>query len=388
MENFIFHIPTEILFGHDMEKTFASRVASLGKRALIVLGGGSVKRLGIYDSIVDALHAQGVATVDCGGISPNPRIDEAKRGIALVHQENIEVIVPIGGGSVLDCAKLIAAGAKTDADPWDLVLGEAPITDALPLATVITVAATGSEMDPHSVISNPETKQKLGWSSSLVLPRVSYLNPAFTYTVNAWHTAAGTADIMSHTMESYFSVEDDAYLQDSIAEAILRTCIKYGPIAHKDPTNEEARANLLWANSWAINGLIGTGKAQAWSVHAMEHELSAYYDITHGVGLAILTPHWLRHFKNEKTVSRIARFAKMIFGIEKENEAEQAEAGIQALSAFFRLLDIPMTLREVEIDETHLVEMARNSVARSGGVIHGFQPMTAEDVEAIYRAAL
>lgn len=388
MENFIFHVPTEILFGHDLEETFAARVAALGKRALIVIGGGSVKRLGIYDAIVDALHAHGVDTVECAGISPNPRIDEAKRGIALVHKENIEVIVPIGGGSVLDCAKLIAAGAKTDADPWDLVLGKAPIKDALPLATVITVAATGSEMDPHSVISNPETKQKLGWSSPLALPRISYLNPAYTYTVNAWHTAAGTADIMSHTMESYFSVEEDAYLQDSISEAILRTCIKYGPVAYQDPTNEEARANLLWANSWAINGLIGTGKAQAWSVHAMEHELSAYYDITHGVGLAILTPHWLRHFLNDKTVSRIARFAKVIFGIEKKTEYEQAEAGIAALSEFFRSLDIPMTLKEVDIDETHLAEMAKNSVSRSGGVIHGFQPMTAEDVEAIYRAAL
>lgn len=388
MENFIFHVPTEILFGHDLEKAFASRVAALGKCALIVLGGGSVKCLGIYDAIVDALHEQGIRTVECAGISPNPRIDEAKRGISLVHKENVEVIVPIGGGSVLDCAKLIAAGAKSEADPWDLVLGNSPISDALPLATVITVAATGSEMDPHSVISNPDTKQKLGWSSSLVLPRVSYLNPAFTYTVNGWHTAAGTADIMSHTMESYFSVEEDAYLQDSIAEAILRTCIKYGPIAKADPTNEEARANLLWANSWAINGLIGTGKAQAWSVHAMEHELSAYYDITHGVGLAILTPHWLRHFSNSQTVGRIARFGKEVFGIEEETEAKQAKAGIAALSAFFRSLDIPMTLREVGIDETHLAEMAKNSVARSGGVINGFQPMMAEDVEAIYRSAL
>lgn len=388
MENFIFHVPTEILFGHDLEKTFAERVASLGKRALIVIGGGSVKRLGIYDTIVDSLHAAGVETVECAGISPNPRIEEAKRGIAMVKKEKIEVIVPIGGGSVLDCAKLIAAGAKTDVDPWDLVLDDTQIHDALPLATVITVAATGSEMDPNSVISNPETKQKLGWASPLVLPRVSYLNPAFTYTVNAWHTAAGTADIMSHTMESYFSVQEDAYLQDSIAEAILRTCIKYGPIAHKDPTNEEARANLLWANTWAINGLIGTGKTQSWSVHAMEHELSAYYDITHGVGLAILTPHWLRHFLNADTVPRIARFAKMVFGVEKENDKEQAEAGIKALTAFFRSLDIPMTLREVGIDETHLAEMARNSVARTGGVIDGFQPLTAEDVEAIYRAAL
>lgn len=388
MHNFVFHVPTEILFGKAMEKDFAKRVKALGNKALLVTGGGSVKRLGIFDTIVEALHAAGVETVECAGISPNPRLEEAKRGIATAKEENVDVILPIGGGSTIDCAKLIAAGSKTEGDPWDIVLGKVDVKEALPIAVVLTVAATGSEMDPDSVISNPETKQKLGWASNKVLPRVSYLNPTFTYSVNAWHTAAGTADIMSHTMENYFSVDDSAFLQDSMAEAILRTCIKYGPIALEEPENEEARANLMWANSWAINGLLCTGKTQSWSVHAMEHELSAYYDITHGVGLAILTPHWLRHFMNDKTMPRLARFAERVFDIHKDSLEEQAEAGIQALSDFFRSLHIPMTLHEVGIDEEHLAEMAEHSVSRADGTIAGFQPLKKEDVEAIYRAAL
>lgn len=388
MHNFVFHVPTEILFGKAMEKDFAKRVKALGNKALLVTGGGSVKRLGIFDTIVEALHAAGVETVECAGISPNPRLEEAKRGIATAKEENVDVILPIGGGSTIDCAKLIAAGSKTEGDPWDIVLGKVDVKEALPIAVVLTVAATGSEMDPDSVISNPETKQKLGWASNKVLPRVSYLNPTFTYSVNAWHTAAGTADIMSHTMENYFSVDDSAFLQDSMAEAILRTCIKYGPIVLEEPENEEARANLMWANSWAINGLLCTGKTQSWSLHAMEHELSAYYDITHGVGLAILTPHWLRHFMNDQTMPRLARFAERVFDIHKDSLEEQAEAGIQALSDFFRSLHIPMTLHEVGIDEEHLAEMAEHSVSRADGTIAGFQPLKKEDVEAIYRAAL
>lgn len=388
MHNFVFHIPTEILFGKAMKKDFAKRVKALGNKALLVTGGGSVKRLGIFDTIVEALYAAGVETVECAGISPNPRLEEAKRGIATAKEENVDVILPIGGGSTIDCAKLIAAGSKTEGDPWDIVLGKVDVKEALPIAVVLTVAATGSEMDPDSVISNPKTKQKLGWASNKVLPRVSYLNPTFTYSVNAWHTAAGTADIMSHTMENYFSVDDSAFLQDSMAEAILRTCIKYGPIALEEPENEEARANLMWANSWAINGLLCTGKTQSWSVHAMEHELSAYYDITHGVGLAILTPHWLRHLMNDQTMPRLARFAERVFDIHKDSLEEQAEAGIQALSDFFRSLHIPMTLHEVGIDEEHLAEMAEHSVSRADGTIAGFQPLKKEDVEAIYRAAL
>lgn len=388
MHNFVFHIPTEILFGKAMKKDFAKRVKALGNKALLVTGGGSVKRLGIFDTIVEALYAAGVETVECAGISPNPRLEEAKRGIATAKEENVDVILPIGGGSTIDCAKLIAAGSKTEGDPWDIVLGKVDVKEALPIAVVLTVAATGSEMDPDSVISNPKTKQKLGWASNKVLPRVSYLNPTFTYSVNAWHTAAGTADIMSHTMENYFSVDDSAFLQDSMAEAILRTCIKYGPIALEEPENEEARANLMWANSWAINGLLCTGKTQSWSVHAMEHELSAYYDITHGVGLAILTPHWLRHLMNDQTMPRLARFAERVFDIHKDSLEEQAEAGIQALSDFFRSLHIPMTLHEVGIDEEHLTEMAEHSVSRADGTIAGFQPLKKEDVEAIYRAAL
>lgn len=388
MDNFIFSVPTTIFFGEGQVRAFADAVKSYGDKALIVFGGGSVKKNGIYDEVTTALHAAGVDTVDHGGIEPNPRVESVRAGIDLVKKEGVDVIVPMGGGSTIDAAKLIAAGALTAADPWKIVIGEAKVTGALPICTVLTLAATGSEMDQGSVITNPETKEKLGWGSPKVLPKASLLNPAYTTTVNAYHTAAGTADIMSHTMENYFSVDDSAYVQDSMAEGILRACRHAGPAALKDGGDIEARANLMWASSWAINGLLRKGKAQAWSVHPMEHELSAFYDITHGVGLAILTPRWLSHVLSAKTASKIARFGRRVFDIRSEDDVDAANEAIEALYDFFVRLGIPMSLKEVGIGEEHLAEMAKACVDHAGGVVRGFVDLHEDDVLAIYKACL
>lgn len=388
MNQFIFSVPTTIFFGEGQVRAFAEAVKSYGDKALIVFGGGSIKKNGIYDEITSALHAAGVKTVDHGGIEPNPRIDSVRAGIALVKQEGVDVIVPIGGGSSIDAAKLIAAGTLTPGDPWAIVTKEVAVKDALPLCAVLTLAATGSEMDTASVITNPETKEKLGWKSSKVLPKASLMNPAYTVSVNGYHTASGTADIMSHTMENYFSVDDSAFMQDSMSEGILRTCRHAGPAAVKDGGDLEARANLMWASSWAINGLLSTGKTQAWSVHPMEHELSAFYDITHGVGLAILTPRWLRHVLSAKTAPKIARFGRRVFDIQTDDDVDAANEAIEALYNFFVSMGIPMNLKAVGIGEEHLVEMAKACADHAGGVIRGFVDLHEEDILAIYKACL
>lgn len=388
MNHFVFSVPTTIFFGEGQVRAFAEAVKSYGDKALIVFGGGSIKKNGIYDEITSALHAASVKTVDHGGIEPNPRIDSVRAGIALVKQEGVDVIVPIGGGSSIDAAKLIAAGTLTPGDPWAIVKKEVAVKDALPLCAVLTLAATGSEMDTASVITNPETKEKLGWKSSKVLPKASLMNPAYTVSVNGYHTASGTADIMSHTMENYFSVDDSAFMQDSMSEGILRTCRHAGPAALKDGGDLEARANLMWASSWAINGLLSTGKAQAWSVHPMEHELSAFYDITHGVGLAILTPRWLRHVLSAKTTPKIARFGRRVFDIQTDDDVDAANEAIEALYNFFVSMGIPMNLKAVGIGEEHLAEMAKACADHAGGVIRGFVDLKEEDILAIYKACL
>lgn len=391
MFHFVFDVPVKILFGKDSIDSLTDEILKYGDKVLLCYGGGSIKKIGLYDMITKQLKAKGIFYAELSDISPNPRIEEVEKGIALVRSHKLNFILPVGGGSVIDCAKAIAAGTAYDGDPWDIVTRKAAVTEAIPFGTVLTIAATGSEMNCGAVISNLKTKEKLGFAHPLVMPRFSVMDPCYTFSVPKIHTAAGTADIMSHTFENYFSLNDGAFLQDRFAEAVLKTCIHYGPIAIKNPDNYEARANLMWAGTWAINGLLSAGKATAWSVHPMEHELSAFYDITHGIGLAILTPHWLQHVLNDNTVHKIAEYGRNIWGLPSGGDAyKTAEAAIAETSRFFASLGIPMTLREVGIGEDHLKQMAEAAVQHRGrnGKIEGFQPLSASDILAIYKAAL
>ncbi|CEM62161.1 iron-containing alcohol dehydrogenase [Treponema phagedenis] len=388
MFNFNFHIPTKILFGQGKIAHLADEISAYGSRVLFCYGGGSIKKIGLYDEIIEQFSSKGIFYQELSGISPNPRIEEVREGIKLIREHQLNFILPVGGGSTIDCAKAISAGAAYQGDAWDLVIGKAKPQQTIPIGTVLTLSATGSEMNGGAVISNMETKQKLSLGSPLLLPKFSILDPSYTFSVSAAQTAAGTADIMSHTFENYFSLNDDAFLQNRLAEAILRTCIYYAPKALANPHNYDARANLMWAGTWAINGLLSAGKNTDWSVHAMEHELSAFYDITHGVGLAILTPHWLNYVLNETTVQRIATFGTAVWGIYTDDIYETAKLAIQKTSEFFASLGIPMRLRDVGIGEEHLQEMAEAAVRHKGGKIDGFQELGAEDVLAIYKAAL
>lgn len=388
MVNFTFHVPTKIFFGKGQIAELGKNITEYGKRILLCYGKGSIKKTGVYDAVVNELKKAHVHFEELGGIDPNPRFEDVQKGIALAREQGLDCILAVGGGSTIDCAKGIAAGFYHEGSPWDFVTGEAVVTKALPLATVLTIAATGSEMNGGSVISRMDINEKRSFISRHTLPKFSILDPEYTYTLPKNQTAAGVTDIMSHTMENYFTLGDGAYLQDRFAEAILKTCITYGPVAMNDPENETARANILWAGSWAINGLLNAGKATGWSVHAMEHELSAFYDITHGAGLAILTPYWLSYVCNETTVDKIAEFAVNVWGCDPSKERfALAQEGIDKLRSFFSSLGLPERLSDVGINEEKLGLMAKRAVTHKRGEIRGFQTLTEDDVKKIYELA-
>ncbi|MBM0045817.1 iron-containing alcohol dehydrogenase [Anaerococcus sp. mt242] len=389
MYDFNFNISTKILFGKDQLDNLADEIKKYGEKVLLVYGRNSIKKIGLYDKILKIFEDNSINHFELSGVVPNPRIDKVREGVKIAKENDVDFILAVGGGSVVDSAKLIAAGFYTESDPWEIVIKNEEVNNALPLGSILTLAATGSEMNAGSVITNEETGQKLGWGSEYVRPKFAIMNPEFTYSVDSYHTAAGTVDIMSHTMENYFTLNDGAYLDDRFAEAILKTCIKYGPIAINQGDNYEARANLMWANSWAINGLISAGKNIDWSVHPMEHELSALRDITHGVGLAILTPTWLEYCLDDETSEKIATFGYNVFDIEKSgSKINDAKKAIEALKEFFKSLGINLSLKEQGFKEDELEIMAKNCLSnKNKNQIDGFKPLKESDVLNIYKKA-
>lgn len=386
MENFVFNAYTKIYFGKGMISNLTEAIQKHGKKVLLVYGGGSIKKSGLYDEVKALL--KDCQITELAGVDPNPRIETVREGARLCKAHNIDVILAVGGGSVIDCSKVIGAAYYYEKDAWDLVTDPSKITKVLPIVTVLTLAATGSEMNKNAVISNLELNEKLGTASMNMIPQASILDPEYLYTLPALQTAAGTADIMSHIFENYFKKEEDTFVQNQFAEGLLETCIKYCPIALNEPRNYEARANLMWASTLALNGLIGVGKAGSWTCHPIEHELSAFYDITHGVGLAILTPRWMRYILNEKTVDKFVTYAKNVWHLpEMKDSFALANAAIDATENFFKTCGLPMTLSELGIDETHFEIMAEKAV-RIGDLAHAYVALNKEDVMNILKMCL
>jgi alcohol dehydrogenase YqhD (iron-dependent ADH family) len=386
MNDFIYDIPVKVYFGkNQLEGNLGRELKKIGSRVLLTYGGGSIKKIGLYDRVVKEIKKAGMELFELPGIEPNPRITSVNEGARICKEKKIDVLLAVGGGSTIDCSKFIGAGAFYDGDAWDFLTGKGKITNCLPIISVLTLSATGSEMDNGGVISNLDTKDKLGFGHPTMLPKVSFLEPENTFSVNAYQTACGSADIISHIMEVYFNMDQDLYMLDCVAEGLLKTVIKYTPIALKDPANYEARANLMWASSWAINGFINGGKRQAWSCHPIEHELSAIYDITHGLGLAILTPRWMEYTLSEKTVSKFYQFGVNVFNIDCGlAPMEVAKKSIEKLSDFFfNALGLKSTLKEAGVDEKDIPLMAKK--ACNDGVIPGFVPLKAQDIETIYK---
>ena len=386
MNNFVYQIPTEVFFGKGQIANLGRAVRQYSGKVLLVYGGGSIKRSGLYDEVQAVCKEYGITAVELAGVEPNPRLETVRAGVELCKKHALDGILAVGGGSVIDCAKVISAGAKYNGDAWDLVLNGSLVKETLPLFTVVTIAATGSEMDRFAVISNMATNEKIGSFSPLYYPKVSILDPAYTFSVPKNQTAAGTADIMSHVIDRYFHNVPTAYLQDRLAEAILKTCIHYGPIAYAEPENYEARANLMWASSLAIDNITWRGSEVAPTLHPMEHELSAFYDITHGVGLAILTPHWMKYILSDSTVDKFAIYGINVWGIDAgQDRYDIARQAIDKTAAFYASMDIPATLREVGINDEKIGLMAEKGAKR---LKTAYVPLTANDAAAIFRAAL
>ena len=387
MKNFHYHMPVDLFFGEGQISQLANQLQRFGNRVLLVYGGGSIKRNGIYQKIMDIFAAEHISFWELSGVEPNPRLETVIRGVELCRAHHIDLILAVGGGSSIDCAKVVAGSVHYDGNPWDIVLDSTLCQNVLPIGVILTIAATGSEMDPMAVITNTEQNLKYGVGHPDFIPRFSILDPTYTYSVPAAQTAAGTADMMSHVFESYFTLHDGAFLINRLAEGILQTCIHYGPIAVKEPENYEARANLMWASSLAINGLLKNGKDCPWSVHAMEHALSAYFDVTHGTGLAILTPAWMKYILDDSTAQMFAEYGWNVWHLERSWDAMRtANAAIEKTREFFISLGIPATLRELNIPESVLETMAK-SAPKNGDTIHGVKPLHWKDVLNIYKLA-
>ncbi len=388
MNNFIYDIPTKVYFGENQLGHLGKALASYGRRVLLVYGGGSIKKSGLFDKVAAEIQSAGLELFECSGIEPNPRVSSVNRGADICKKEHIDVVLAVGGGSTLDAAKVIAAAACYDGDAWDIVTMKTRIKACLPIVTILTLAATGSEMNTFAVISKPETNDKLGYGHPLLRPKASFLDPTNTYSVSPYQTACGSADIVSHILEVYFTTEQDLYMLDSVMEGLLKTVMRFAPAAMANPTDYEARANLMWASSWAINGFVSAGKQHAWSCHPMEHELSAFYDITHGLGLAILTPRWLEYTLDETTVSKFYQFGCNVFDLDKAMAPmAAAKQSIALLSDFFfKTLGLKSSLTEIGIDDKNFAVMAKK--ACSGGVLPGFKPLAQQDIETIYKMCL
>ena len=381
MNNFTFNIPTDIRFGKDQIQCLPDELAKYGKRVLLVYGGGSIKRSGLYHKIMELL--KDFEVFELSGIEPNPKLSSVEKGTEICKKEDIQVILAVGGGSTIDASKHIAASACYDGKPWDLVMDRSLVKKALPITVVLTICATGSEMNSGAVISNEETHEKLEINTPHLYPKLSICDPTYLYTLPAKQTAAGSVDILSHVMEQYFQPNDEAYITDVLSEAVMKTVIKYARKAIDEPENYEARSNLMWASTVGLNHLLTVGKGGSWSVHPIEHVVSAYYDITHGVGLAILTPAWMEYVLSEDTAPRFARFAREVFGVNEADDMKAAKLGIDKVREFNKSLGMPASLSEVGVPDDKFDEMASEAVRTSGLGTRSYVKLKDEDVKKI-----
>lgn len=382
MQNFVWETPARVHFGKGAIEELPEEVARFGRRVLLAYGGGSIKRIGLYDKIRELL--KDCEIVELTGIEPNPRVESAREGAKLCREHDVDVIVSVGGGSVLDCSKLVAAAAKYDGEAWDLVEKNELAGECLPIIAVMTLAATGSELDAGAVISNLGKKRKLPFMHGPTFPKAAFLDPTYSFTVPAWHTACGASDILSHVMEQYF-VLDANPIADGFCETMMRVVVEETPVALAEPDNYDARAALMWASSWGCNGLLSLGNGpSAWACHAIEHEISAYYDVTHGAGLAVVTPRWLRRSMTAETAPRIAHFGARVFDLAPTGDVmEDAERAVRALEAFYAKIGMPADMEALGVPDTENVDAMAEGAFTAFPLHLAMKPLEREDVKAI-----
>ena len=386
MIDFVFQNPTKIYFGKSALSNLKSEAAHWGERVLLVYGGGSIKRTGVYDQVMAQLA--GTQVWELGGVQPNPRLSLVREGIRLCHEHDIQLVLAVGGGSAIDTAKAVANGACYDGDVWDLFDGKGRNTEVLPLGTVVTIPAAGSEMSDSCVITREEDLCKRGRNTPLNFPKFSILNPEFTYTLPPFQTACGVVDIMAHMMERYFTRVTHVELIDRMTEGALKTVVGNAPIVMHEPENYDARAEIMWAGCLAHNTLFQTGRVGDWASHQLEHELGGMFDVAHGAGLAAVWGSWARYVCGEKP-QRFAQFAHRIFGIPCQGDAkETALKGIEAMEDFYRSIGMPVNIRELgcELTEEQIATLAEKCCF-GGRTIGLFKVLGKEDIREIYRMA-
>lgn len=405
MLNFTFYSPTEFVFGRDTESQTGALAKKHGaSRILIVYGGGSAVKSGLIAKVEKALDAEGLWHTSFGGIQPNPTDDKVREGIEIIRKENIDFLLAVGGGSVIDTAKTMACAASYNGDFWDFFIGKAAITSALPVGVVLTIPAAGSEGSGNAVITNMATKQKLGIKQPMILrPRFAVMNPELTVTLPAWQTASGICDMMVHILERYFTNTTDTEVGDRMCEGVLMACVNEGRRVMSQPDNYEARANIMWCGMVAHNGTCGVGCEEDWSGHQIEHELSAMFNVTHGAGLAVITPAYMTYMAKHHT-KRMEQFARRVFGVTDDSvkmhkdesfQMTVAMEGIRRFKSFLHKdLKLPITLTELLPDlsrneiENAIPELVRRLHANKGETFGLFYPITPEVSEEIFRIAL
>lgn len=391
MENFTFYSPTYFVFGESEENNAGKYVKRFGgNKVLIHYGGGSVVRSGLLDRVKESLKAEGIEYVELGGVKPNPRSGLVYEGVDLCRKENVDFVLAVGGGSTIDSSKAIAAGAVYDGDFWEYYQGKV-VTKALPIGTILTIAAAGSEGSPDSVITNEDGMYKRGSTGEALRPTFSILNPALTQTLPTYQTACGITDIMAHLFERYFTNTEDVEVTDRLIEGLLLTMIHEGPRVIEEPCNYQARANIMWAGMMAHNNSCGVGRSQDWASHDIEHELSATYDCAHGAGLAVVFPAWMT-YTMQHDIKRFAQIAVRVWGCQMDfaNPENTAKAGIKVFRQFLKSIGMPENFEELGAKEKDIEKMAH--VACYGdvreGTIGGFVALNEKDVANIYRLML
>ena len=383
MENFEFSSPTKIIFGRRTEEHVGEVVKSYSSRILFVYGSGSIKKTGLYGKIVASLRRSRVEFVELSGVQPNPRLSLIEKGISISKQQGIDFILAVGGGSVIDSAKAIGAGACYDGDVWDFFPPTKPVTECLPLGVVLTIPAAGSEASQFAVITREDTQEKLPMRGEILRPRFAILNPELTFTLPPYQTACGCVDIMGHVIERYFTTVPNVDLTDRLCEAVLRTVITNAPIVLTEPQNYAARAEIMWAGTLAHNDLLGTGRVGDWSSHRIEHELSAIYDIPHAAGLAVIYPAWMK-YSFKKDTKRFVQFAVRVWGVDLPFESEERIVleGIRRMESFFKALGLAVRLTELDISSERFDEMAEKCAAfwSSGGNYHKLEKQVVKDI--------
>ena len=392
MKDFNYYAPTEVVFGEQSEEQVARLVKKYGgTKVLVHYGGQSAVRSGLLDKVCSLLSEEGVEFVKLGGVVPNPRLSLAQEGIELCRKENVDFILAVGGGSVIDSAKCIAYGVCFSGNVWDIYLGKAVPTTMLPLAAVLTIPAAGSEMSESSVITNADGDVKLGYSNALSRPKFAIMNPRRTFTLPPYQTAAGVTDMIMHTMERYFSKDDDMDLTTDLAEALMRRMKTAVFDVLRNPEDYRQRAQIMWGGSLAHNGLTGCGISDDWATHQLEHELSGMFDVTHGAGLAAIWPSWARYVMHEN-LSRFVRFAVNVMDVPNDFADPEGTAlkGIEAMECFYHAIGMPINIRELigrDITDEEIKEMTRKCSRNYTSTCGCLKVLKADDMEAIYKMA-